>query len=320
MILRIFQGRRICKMTGGRGPLAKFFSVLSLFILTALLLMLLKITYLPQQYNRAGLPSLTLEDVIEKGKMDELRNIEPVKLPNPLKEDTFSIIELEKTKLKLEHFHNLDKTVDGDNGMPNICMVCHGSLPHSKKKETRSLYNMHTYFCACEVCHIRGENVIFTWFDTQTSRTDITVPYIKDRVEEQLPGGTYSGNYNAKIVPCIAKKNELIRLDQPITKEYAQEYVRAISQYDFDQQTKAKAQVHRNLSQTPVVCGDCHQKENPYLDFKGLGYPKHLCDEFVGTEVAGMISKYKSLKLPTMFRPEGIIEEKKQKSLILYDQ
>jgi len=307
-------------MTGGRGPLAKFLSVLSFFVLIALLLMLLKIVYFPKQYSRAGLPPLTLEDVINKEKIDELRKIEPVELLNPMKEDNFAIIQLEKTKLKLEHFHNLDETVDADNGMPNICMVCHGSLPHSKKKETRSLYNMHTYFCACEVCHIRGNNLIFTWFDTKTSRTDITIPYIRDRVEEQLPGGNYNGNYDAKIVPCIAQKNDLIRLDQPITKEYAQEYVRAVSQYNFDQQTKAKSQVHRNLCENPVVCSDCHQKEKPYLDFKRLGYPKHLCDELVGTEVAGMIDKYKSLKLPTMFRPEGIIEEKKQKALILHDQ
>ncbi|MGA1868972.1 MAG: hypothetical protein ACMUJM_10540 [bacterium] len=302
-------------MTGGRGPIVRFLSVLSLFTLAALLFMLLKVTYLPKKYSREGLPPLTLEDTIEQEKEENKKEIEPLKLPDLMKEESFAMVRLEETKLKLEHFHNLDDTIDVDNSMPNICMVCHGSLPHSKKKETRSLYNMHTYFCACEVCHLRADDLIFTWFDMKNTKE--TIPSIRKRVEEHLPGGTYNGNYNAKIVPCIAKKNELIRLDQPITREYAREYIQAISQYNFDQQTKAKSQVHRQLSKTPVVCADCHQKEKPYLDFRRLGYPQHICDELVGTEVAGMIEKYKSLKLPTMFRPEEIVKEKQQRSLIL---
>lgn len=287
-------------MKSGRGDLAKVLTVIIYSTLVILLIMLFKVTYFPKKGISHGPPPVKLEEPpVEKPKLQ------------PIKGDVFKKILEAKTQIKLEHFHNLDDTVDIREWVPNLCLVCHGSLPHSKNKDTRALYNMHTYFCACEICHLKGEEVIFKWFDTKTGEP---IDKISDRVQEQMPTGTYSGNYGAKIVPCILEGPALVRLDQPVTDEYAREYLKIWSQYTYDQQSQAKLELHRQLTKEPVKCTDCHQKENPYLDFKRLGYPKHLCDEFIGTEVAQMVEKYKSLKLPTMFRPEEIIQQKQTMS------
>ncbi|MGA1791418.1 MAG: hypothetical protein ACMUIM_08025 [bacterium] len=288
-------------MKYGRGRLAKVLTVIIYSILVLLLAMLFKVTYLHKKGVSLGPPPISLEETapIEKGKLQ------------PIKVDVFKKILERKTQMKLEHFHNLDSSVDVREWVPNLCLVCHGSLPHSKNKDTRALYNMHTYFCACEVCHMKGDNLLFKWFDTMTGEP---LERISDRVEEQVPTGTYSGNYEAKIVPCILEGPTVVRMDQPVTEEYAKEYLQLWSQYSYDQQSQAKLELHRQLTKEPVKCTDCHQKENPYLDFKRLGYPKHLCDEFGGTEVAKMVEKYKSLKLPTMFRPEEIIQQKQTQS------
>ncbi len=287
-------------MKYGRGNLAKVLTVVIYSTLVGLLFMLFKVTYFHKKGVSLGPPPINLEAApVEKGKLQ------------PIKIDVFKKILETKTQIKLEHFHNLDDSVDIRGWVPNLCLVCHGSLPHSKSKDTRALYNMHTYFCACEVCHLKGDDLLYKWFDTKTGEL---IDSISERVEEQVPTGTYSGNYGAKIVPCIFERPRVIRLDQSVSEEYAKEYLEIWAQYTNDQQSQAKLELHKQLTKEPVKCTECHQKEKPYLDFKRLGYPKHLCDEFTGTEVAKMVDKYKSLKLPTMFRPDEIIQQKQSRN------
>ena len=54
-----------------------------------------------------------------------------------------------------------------------MCLRCHGNFCHNKSEEFRSYYNMHTFFLACETCHIRkeqGSAIQFKWFDDKTGR------------------------------------------------------------------------------------------------------------------------------------------------------
>jgi len=284
-------------MKTGHGSLAKAISSISLVLLVVALLMMSKAFFYPQKGVHHGPPPVE----IEEAKPDQLPIIPEERGEG---EDIFDRILKEKTYSQLEHFHNVDSSVDIKWRVPTLCLICHGNYPHSKNKEVRSLYNMHTFFCACETCHIRADGIAYIWFDNVTGDK---IAEIKERV----PDGVYAGNYGAKIVPCVADKiGKYKRLDQPITEEYAQKYLKLWSQYTYDQQSKAKAEVHKRLSEKPVTCTECHRRNDPVLDFKALGYPKHLCDEFTGTEVAGMVDKYKSLYLPTMFKPESILEGK----------
>lgn len=280
----------------GRGNLAKAISAIAAVLLTIALLMMIKGFYFPKKGVQHGAPIIAKEQTEDSVKKPE----DMV----PRDKDVFDKILKTKTYSQMEHFHNVDATLDVKNRVPTLCLICHGNYPHSKSKEVRALYNMHTYFCACETCHMRSTNIDFVWFDNYTNEE---IPQIKERV----PDGVYAGNYGAKIVPCVLDKiGKHRRLDQPITEEYAQKYLKLWAQYTYDQQSQAKAEAHKHLVQKPVTCTECHQGKTPYLNFKALGYPKHLCDEFTGTEVAGMVDKYKSLKLPTMFRPDNIINDR----------
>ncbi len=285
-------------MKYGRGNLAKFISGIAALLLVVGLLMMSKAFFCPDKGVHYGPPGLD----IEESAPDTLSEIAKMQ---PASEDIFIKILKEKTYSQMEHFHNVDASLDIKNRVPTLCLVCHGNYPHIKNKEVRSLYNMHTFFCACETCHMKSPNMKYVWFDNYTGEQ---VPQIKDRVPED---GIYAGNYKAKIVACVCDKiGKYNRLDQPITEEYAQRYLKLWAQYNYDQQSKAKAEVHKRLTDKPVTCIECHRRKNPVLDFAELGYPKHLCDEFTGTEVAGMVGKYKTMHLPTMFRPESIIEGK----------
>lgn len=285
-------------MKTGRGSLAKLISVLSAILLLICLLMMVKVFYFPKKGIHHGPPAIEFEET-QQGELPGVIDTKPIGV------EVFDKILKEKAFSQMEHFHNVDDSLDIKRRVPSLCLICHGNYPHIKDKEVRSLYNMHTFFCACETCHTKATNVTYLWFDNYSGEQ---ITEIKDRV----PDGVYAGNYGAKIVPCLADKiGKYKRLDQPITKESAQEYLKLWAQYNYDQQSKAKAEVHKRLTDKPVACAECHRRKNPVLDFKALGYPKHLCDEFTGTEVAGMVGKYKSLYLPTMFRPENIIDGKR---------
>lgn len=286
-------------MLKSRGTTAKAISGIAFVLLVISLLMMSKSFFFPSKGVHHGPPAVKFESVKSKTSLldegSELKRVDKDVFANILKTKTYS---------QMEHFHNIDSTLDVKKRVPTLCLICHGNYPHSKNKEVRSLYNMHTYFCACETCHIRSEKLTFVWFDNYTGEQ---IPEIRERV----PDGVYAGNYGAKIVPCVLDKiGKHRRLDEPITEEYARQYLKIWAQYTYDQQSQAKAESHKQLAQEPVTCAECHRRQRPYLDFKALGYPQHLCDEFTGTEVAGMVAKYKSLKLPTMFRPENIIEGK----------
>lgn len=282
-------------MLKSRGTTAKLISALAMISLVICLLMMSKVFYFPNKGVHHGPPAVEFESIKPKAS--------PLDEPADNK-DVFTEILKSKTYSQMEHFHNIDSTLDVKKRVPTLCLICHGNYPHSKNKEVRSLYNMHTYFCACETCHIRNPKLTFVWYDNYTGEQ---IPEIKDRV----PDGAYAGNYGAKIVPCVLDKiGKHKRLDDPISEEYARQYLKTWAQYTYDQQSQAKSVAHKHLTQEPVTCSECHRRQSPYLDFKALGYPQHLCDEFTGTEVAGMVAKYKSLKLPTMFRPENIIEGK----------
>jgi hypothetical protein len=286
-------------MLKSRGPITKLISGVAAVLLVTCLLMMAKSFFLPKKGVHHGPPPVEFESVKSKtSPLDEAQEMKPVD------KDVFMKILKTKTYSQMEHFHNIDSTLDVKKRVPTLCLICHGNYPHSKNKEVRSLYNMHTYFCACETCHLRSPKISFVWFDNYTGEQ---IPEIKERV----PDGVYAGNYGAKIVPCVLDKiGKYRRLDEPISDEYARQYLKIWAQYTYDQQSQAKSEAHKRLAQEPVTCTECHQKQNPYLNFKTLGYPQHLCDEFTGTEVAGMVAKYKSLKLPTMFRPDSIIEGK----------
>ena len=212
-------------------------------------------------------------------------------------EDVFKAIMMKKEPVSRGHFHMIDEFVSVREPNPPLCVLCHGTYPHSKEKKVRSLLNLHTSFLACSVCHARQDldsDVLFTkdyvirflWVDRQTGE-------ISNKAD-----GEY-GKYPAKIFPIRFTEDGPKRVFRPVTEKAAQQYLAFKDQFTPDQTAQAKIKLHERISEKPVFCSDCHKKDG-YLDFAELGFPERRVDHLVSTEVVGMIDKYKTFYLPSV--------------------
>jgi len=191
-----------------------------------------------------------------------------------------------------EHFHILDETVYTDVENAPICLQCHGNFCHIKSEKLRSFYNMHSFFLACETCHIRkkeGEEIVFQWFDDKTGE-----------VVKELKG--IHGNYGAKIVPIRKGSQELKRLDKFPKEKLALEYMEFKDTYSEEEKKRIQGELMEHIPKEPITCEECHQKKG-YLNYKALGYNKVRSAELSRIEIVNMSQEYEEFYLPTMFDP-----------------
>ena len=214
-------------------------------------------------------------------------------------DDAIQIIVQEKRGVPRDHFHMTDTYVTAQEPNPPVCVMCHGTYPHGKKKKVRSMLNLHIGFISCSVCHARRnsagqdpegsierDQLGFMWVDRETGE-------FRDSVE-----GEY-GKYPAKIYPVWHTQDGSRQIHAPINQEAAQRFLDLRPQLTSDQVSEAKAKLHEPLSEQPVFCSDCHQKDS-YMDYEKLGFEKRRIDHIVSSEIVGMIDKYKTFYLPSV--------------------
>jgi len=219
-------------------------------------------------------------------------------------DDLSQILTRKKDVVPRDHFHMIDAYVEEKEPNPPICVVCHGTYPHGKKKKVRSMLNLHTGFISCSVCHARqdedvqvvkpgeeAEVVEFLWVDNKTGE-------FRNKVE-----GEY-GKFPAMIYPIKHTEHGPRRIFTPIKAEAAQQFLKLQPKLSSDQVSEAKAKLHEPLSKKPVFCSDCHQKDS-YLDYVKLGFPKQRINHLISSEIVGMIDKYKTFYLPSVLDFRG---------------
>ncbi|MET0071129.1 MAG: hypothetical protein ABW096_13920 [Candidatus Thiodiazotropha sp.] len=193
-----------------------------------------------------------------------------------------------------EHFHNLDETVFKTAKSPSVCMKCHGSYPHSKSKKIRAFLNAHAYFMACEVCHLEKKKRVharFMWLDDKTGKSM----------------DFYPTKFKAKIIPVEAVRGSIRRLDESSDREFVEHYLQNRDSLDADQEAAAKIRIHRNLSDSTIACTDCHTSEKkPFIPYEELNYTKQRIDELSGTDIVGMVNKYKDFYIPNLIKDNDL--------------
>jgi len=188
------------------------------------------------------------------------------------------------------HFHVSDEPITTDIESAPMCLRCHGNFCHNKSEEFRSYYNMHTFFLACETCHIRKEQdsvIRFKWFDDKTGR------------ELQAIQGQ-NENYGAKIVPVWPTAQGLERLDAFPEKKLALDFMKNKDSYSPEEKEKIKQQLMKQVSKKPVTCEECHCKQG-YLNYSELGYAAARAADLSRIEIVRMIKEYKDFKFPVIF-------------------
>jgi|GEM_PF-514637 len=186
------------------------------------------------------------------------------------------------------HFHMVDEHIDQPEPYKPLCLNCHGTYPHRKKKKTRSLLNFHGGIMACTVCHVRrksgDENHFFVWVNRRNGA-----------ISTQVEGGF--GKYAAKIFPMTRVAGGEPRILRPVSEEDARQFLKVKDQFTPDQMARAKIKLHEGLSEKPVFCTECHKLEG-YFNFAALGFPQNRVDNLTSNEIARMIDNYETFYIP----------------------
>ena len=187
------------------------------------------------------------------------------------------------------HFHNLDELVVEGIQSGSLCVKCHGDYPHAKSKKVRALFNAHSWFIACEVCHLKpedGAEVVYRWLDNKTGGE-----------LGELTGD--AGNYGAMIVPIQLEMWGRKRLDEPENEDFIKEYLRSGAGHDLSEQQRKEAEdtIHEKMLKDPVFCDQCH-KYGGLIDFEKLLYPPQRVLHLESIDMGAMAKTYEEFYFP----------------------
>ena len=192
--------------------------------------------------------------------------------------------------LETARFHIPDQAAYRDEENAPMCLRCHGNFCHAKSQDVRAFYNMHSFYLACETCHIRpkeGESFGFRWFDDKTGQA-----------LKEIKGA--QGSYGAKIVPT----REGGRLDRFPKEALALEFMKLRDTYTEEERKKIQEELMQHISKESVTCKECHRPQG-YLPLSTIGYSQARIEELTQLEVIKLIDEYTKFYLPTMFDPDA---------------
>lgn len=198
-----------------------------------------------------------------------------------------------RQEMVYEPFHGVTEAVLAGSKSKSWCLKCHEDYSHSKSKEVRGMLNAHSFFLACEVCHIapkEGERFEYKWIQRGTN-----IPL----TELKGPPGDYGGT----IIPFKTEKGTSRRLDE---NQEAQQLLDESAAKDGDgdlqkRKMRLNADIHKEFSPKPIFCDECHRDKGPF-DFVQLMYSPQRAQRLTSGEGANVIKQYKDFYLPSMMR------------------
>ena len=192
-------------------------------------------------------------------------------------------------KYRIRHFHNVDDVSVAGIQSGSLCVTCHGDYPHTKEKMTRSFFNAHSWFMACETCHVtpaEGGKFTYRWFEFETGKSMTS-----------LAG--QSGVYGGMIVPLTGDDKRLDQLSEE-DQEYTKEFIRLQDNLDKYQIELASKRIHKPLAKEALFCDNCHSSKG-VLPFEKLLYSADRSEHLRSLDMASMVSTYKEFHLPSVF-------------------
>jgi len=220
---------------------------------------------------------------------------------NASHEDDLAKRAIPRQAMVYEPFHGAGEPVLEGSKSQSWCLRCHKDYSHSKSKEVRGILNAHSFFMACEVCHIvpkEGERFAYKWL---RRGTNILLTELKGK----------PGDYGGTIVPFRAEKGFAKRLDEDAPADLFLDEAVATNLLPDETGKKESAgdlqkmkdrlnmEIHKGLSSKPVFCDKCH-KENGMLDFAQLLYSPERAQRLEFGDGAAIIKQYKEFYLPAL--------------------
>ncbi|HAL85748.1 MAG TPA: cytochrome C [Deferribacteraceae bacterium] len=198
---------------------------------------------------------------------------------------------------KLYDFHKNEAKAVTDS--KNLCVSCHGDVPHDKKKEIRAFLNMHAYFMACETCHIKSETPgdhRYVWYNKVTGDE-----------KSSIDTGFFLEDTPYKLMPLNRGGEEPRVFDTGAMVKYVGEFKSKVGEMVPAAKSASLKVIHRPMSslENSVKCNECHNSNinEAYLPLREIGYNDRRMAQIVGNEVAGMIDRYKEFYIPSFLKP-----------------
>lgn len=198
---------------------------------------------------------------------------------------------------KLYDFHKNEAKAVTDS--KNLCVSCHGDVPHDKKKEIRAFLNMHAYFMACETCHIKSETPgdhRYVWYNKVTGDE-----------KSSIDTGFFLEDTPYKLMPLNRGGEEPRVFDTKAMVKYVGEFKSKVGEMVPAAKSASLKVIHRPMSslENSVKCNECHNSDinEAYLPLREIGYNDRRMAQIVGNEVAGMIDRYKEFYIPSFLKP-----------------
>jgi len=194
------------------------------------------------------------------------------------------------------HFHMTDPEftvhVEHPEGGLSLCAECHGVYAHYVEEKSRGLLNLHGSFMDCAVCHLGlqegQDHLSLAWVDNETGAVSKTV------------AGRF-GKYPAKLYPVMEKLGGEHEVLHPITQGAATRYLKLRPTLTTEQNSVERKQLHERLSDEPISCPQCHNRDGVF-DFVALGFSPARAADLTSSEVARMIDEYEVFYMPSFLQ------------------
>jgi len=203
---------------------------------------------------------------------------------------------VQEKKIK-DHYHRIELDIAPDE--TSHCIKCHGDLPHGKSVHIRSFLNMHNLYFACQTCHVRPESdkdrIYYYWCDRKTGKM-VPTPDIGDQPIDSL---------GIRLTPCMECDETLAPADVEAGKNRAVDLMSRIQEKGISKAQKKEivTSIHETVSEQPLGCNECHNKESPFLPLEEVGYPDYRIALVASDQITKMINEYEEFYTPTFLEP-----------------
>ncbi len=203
---------------------------------------------------------------------------------------------VQEKKIK-DHYHRIELDIAPDE--TSHCIKCHGDLPHGKSVHIRSFLNMHNLYFACQTCHVRPESdkdrIYYYWCDRKTGEM-VPTPDIGDHPIDSL---------GIRLTPCMECDETLAPADVEAGKNRAVDLMSRIQEKGISKAQKKEivTSIHETVSEQPLGCNECHNKESPFLPLEEVGYPDYRIALVASDQITKMINEYEEFYTPTFLEP-----------------
>jgi cytochrome b subunit of formate dehydrogenase len=204
---------------------------------------------------------------------------------------------IEEKKIK-KHYHRIELKVGPEK--TSACIKCHGDLPHGKAENTRAFLNMHNLYFACKTCHVRPRegkpHLTYYWYHRSTGEVVLN-PQIGDAPIDDL---------DIKLTPCETcdGKPDLKKIEEE--RSAINTLVDSLEETGLSKEQKKEIlkQIHKDTSEHPVTCNECHSKKSQFIPLLAAGYSKERAAMVTSDQITKMIDQYEVFHTPKFLEPE----------------